>query len=187
MIKFFEIPKNASRYANLLTFSLKSENDVTVCFLRDIYERFWDATKTIVPSISYYNGYPPTGLPKIENYSSLNIDYKTAISQALEMINDQQWIHFRTQSSFIGNKKFNEIFMVDDNLSANCESLVNKYNLETAVENFNFNQLINQSPKDLDITVMAYIKNTPSIQQQLATFYAQDIDLINNIESIKKL
>ena len=185
MIKFFEIPKNASRFGSLLTMSLRCDRDIIICFLRDPYERFWDACKTIVPSISYYNGYPPTGLPKITEYSPLNIDYQAAIAQALKMMNDPQWIHFRTQSSFIGNRTFDEVFMVDANLSSNCAALMGKYDIQTAIENFTFDQLVNQSPTDLDKIVISYIKETPAIEQQLASFYAVDFALIGNISTIK--
>jgi len=185
MITFFEIPKNASRYANVLTRSLITNDTVNVCFLRDPYERFWDAVKTIIPSISYYGSYPPNGTALIKEYAPLNINYQAAIEQALGMLGQSQWIHLATQTSFIGDKKFNEVFMVDANLISNCESLVAKYNL-TPIENFTFNQYVNQSPIDIDMTVMAYIKGTPTIQQQLANFYAVDFALLNDFSNIKK-
>lgn len=184
MITFYEIPKNASRYANLLTNSLKTNENVNVCFLRDPYQRFWDAVKTIIPSISFYGSYPPNGTKIITEYAPLNINYQDAISQALALLGQPQYIHLATQSSFIGTQKFDEVFLVDENLIANCQSLVAKYNL-TLIENFNINQFVNQSPTDIDTTVMSYINETPAIQQQLQTFYANDIALLENINSIK--
>jgi hypothetical protein len=186
MIKFLEIPKNASRYSNMLNQLINTEEHIDVVFLRNPYERFWSSCKTIINDISFYGSYPPDGLPKITSYKDANIDIAKTINGALEMLDVKNLdIHLATQSSFIGDKKFDEVFMITEDLNNELATLQDKYNL-TLVENFNFNFVINDSPHDIDAEALKYIKNTKVIKDKLDIFYKDDIALLMDINKIKK-
>ena len=58
MFKIFDIPKNAGSLSRYLNICLNSKENIDVVILRNPYERFWSATKTIVNEISLFGGYP---------------------------------------------------------------------------------------------------------------------------------
>lgn len=186
MINIFEIPKNASRYANLFKFSSRCNQDIEVVFLRDVYARFWSACKTIIPEISLFGDYPAKGDPKRTTYNGMNIDVGTEINKCIVMLGQSNLeAHLQTQSSFIGNLKFDEVVILDSNFVQNMQSIVSKYNV-TLIPNFTLNLILNDSPKELDSQAIQYIQNTPNVKQTLDQFYANDFSLLSNPTSLLK-
>lgn len=186
MINFLEIPKNASRYASMLNHLINTTEHIDVVFLRDPYERFWSACKTIINDISFYGSYPPDGLQKVTSYKDANIDIAKAVQDSLDLLDVENLdTHLATQCSFIGDNKFDEVFMVTKDLNTELATLQNKYPI-TLTENFNFNFVINDSPHDIDAEALNYIKNTKSVKDRLDIFYKEDIALLLDINKIKK-
>ena len=185
MIKILEIPKNASRYASMLSNTLICEHDVSVCFLRDPYIRFWSNVKTIVDEISLFGSYPPTGLPKRTTYDGMDINVQKHINDCLATLGllDMEF-HLKTQAEYIADQKFDEVIIVDNALNENLKQLAAKYNVKT-IENFEFQFVLNDSPKECDQDAMSYIMS-PSVKPQLDAFYVNDLALFANPERIKK-
>jgi hypothetical protein len=186
MIKILEIPKNASRYALFLSQTLMCEQDVSVCFLRDPYIRFWSNVKTIVDEISLFGSYPPTGLPKRTTYEGMNVDVQKHINDCVATLGlSEMEFHLQTQSSYIGDQKFDEVIVIDNQLNEKLKQLAAKYQAKT-IENFDFQFVMNDSPKELDEQALAYIQSTPEVKAKLDEFYAADFALLNNLQSLKK-
>ena len=185
MITFLEIPKNASRYASLLSQTLMCDQNVSVCFLRDPYIRFWSNVKTIVDEISLFGSYPPTGLPKRTTYEGMNINVQKHIDDCLATLGlpDMEF-HLKTQAEYIADQKFDEVIIVDDQLNEKLKELAAKYGAKT-IENFEFQFVLNDSPKDRDQDAMNYIMS-PTVKQKLDSFYADDLAIFQNPERIKK-
>lgn len=186
MIRILEIPKNASRYASFLSQTLACEQDVSVCFLRNPYIRFWSNVKTIVDEISLFGSYPPTGLPKRTTYEGMNVDVQKHINDCVAVLGlPEMEFHLRTQSSYIGEQKFDEVIVIDNQLNEKLRQLAKKYNAKT-IENFDFQFVINDSPKELDDQALAYIQSTPDVKARIDSYYADDFALLANLESLKK-
>lgn len=186
MIKIFDIPKNAGSLSRYLNICLNSKEDIDVVILRNPYERFWSATKTVVNEISLFGGYPiDFENTPIKTYNGLNFTIENVISKSISMLDDSQIdVHLETQTNFIGDKKFDEVLFVED-LDTQLIQLIEKYDIQT-IENFSVGKKINVSPKEKDEEAMNYIMNTSFVKSKLDEFYKNDFNLYNNPSSIKK-
>jgi hypothetical protein len=187
MFKIFDIPKNAGSLARYLNICLKSDKDIDAVILRNPYERFWSATKTVVDEISLFGGYPIDFTKKpIKSYKDLKFSIEDVINKSLTMLNNEIIDgHLQTQSEFIGDKKFHEILFVET-LDIELKQLIEKYEIST-IENFTIGKKVNKSPKERDEEAIEYIMNTPSVKSKLDEFYKKDFELYNNPNSIKKI
>lgn len=186
MIDFFEIPKNASRYVNTMRLMLSCDRPLSVVLVRDPYKRFWSAVKTFTDEISLYGSYPPNGTEPRTSYQGMTVDIPNVVQKALARLSESPLqIHLATQSSFIGNKKFDEVLTVDETLSAQMESLVKKYQMSVVSQDA-VHYAINVSPHDLDNQALDYIQSTPEVKSKLDVFYAEDLALLTNLGSLKQ-
>jgi hypothetical protein len=185
MLKIFDIPKNAGSLARYLNVCLNSNKDIDVVILRNPYERFWSATKTIVDEISLFGGYPiDFEKAPIKTYNGLNFEIEDVIGKSLSMLDDSPIDgHLQTQTEFIGDRKFDEVLFVE-NLDTQIEELIEKYNIQT-IENFLVGKKVNVSPKERDEEAIDYIMNTLSVKLKLDSFYKDDFILYNNPSLIK--
>lgn len=186
MIKIFDIPKNAGSLSRYLNICLNSNKDIDVVILRNPYERFWSATKTVVNEISLFGGYPIDFQKQpIKTYNGLDFKIEDVINKSLSMLDESPIDgHLQTQTEFIGVRKFDEVLFVE-NLDIQIEELIEKYNIQT-IENFSFGKKINVSPKERNIEAFNYIMNNSSIKSKLDDFYIDDFVIYNNPNLLKK-
>lgn len=186
MLRIFEIPKNAGNFARYLNTSFVGPKTVDVLIIRNPYERFWSATKTVVNEISIFGSFPFGDEIKMRTtYIGLEFSMEDVISKSISMLDESNfYIHLKPQSEFIGDKKFDEIIYFE-NLNDEMEKLIEKYDVQT-IENFSFGRKLTESPKERDEEAMSYILNTPSIKEKIDTFYRSDFILYNDTSSLKK-
>lgn len=186
MLKIFEIPKNAGNFARHINTSFIGDGSIDVIILRDPYERFWSATKTVVNEISIFGSFPFESEIKMRTtYEGLNFNVEDVINQSLSMLDQSDfYIHLKPQMEFIGDKKFDEVIYFE-NLNVEIESLIEKYNVNT-IENFSLGRKLTVSPKERDEEAMSYILNTPSVKNRLDDFYNSDFLIYDDPLPIKK-
>ena len=186
MIKIFEIPKNAGNFARLLNTSFIGDKSIDVVILREPYERFWSATKTVVNEISIFGSFPfESEINMRTSYVGLEFNIEDVINQSLSMLEECDfYIHLKPQTEFIGDKKFDEVVYFE-NLNTEIEGLIEKYGIPT-IENFSLGRKLTVSPKERDEEAMNYILNTPSIKNKLDDFYNSDFIIYNNPTSLIK-
>jgi len=186
MIKIFEIPKNAGNFARLLNTSFIGDKSIDVVILREPYERFWSATKTVVNEISIFGSFPfESEINMRTSYVGLEFNIEDVINQSLSMLEECDFfIHLKPQTEFIGDKKFDELVYFE-NLNTEIEELIKKYGVPT-IENFSLGKKLTVSPKERDEEAMNYILNTPYVKNKLDEFYKGDFTIYNNPNLIKK-
>jgi hypothetical protein len=187
MFKIFDIPKNAGSLARYLNVCLNSKENIDVVILRNPYERFWSATKTIINEISLFGGYPiDFEKTPIKTYNGLDFQIEDVIGKSLSMLDDSPIDgHLKTQKEFIGDIKFDEVLFVE-NLDIQLIELIDKYNIQT-IENFSVGKKVNVSPKERDIEALNYIMNNSLIKSKLDEFYSDDFVIYNNPNLVKKI
>ncbi len=186
MLKIFEIPKNAGNFARFLNTSFIEDKTIDVVILREPYERFWSATKTVVNEISIFGSFPfESQINMRKTYVGLDFNVEDVINKSISMLEQSDfYVHLKPQTDFIGDKKFDEVVYFE-NLNTEIENLIEKYGVNT-VQNFSFDRKLTVSPKERDEEAMNYIVNTQSIKDKLDEFYKDDFIIYNNPELIKK-
>lgn len=186
MLNIFEIPKNAGNFARFLNMSFVGDKSIDVIILRDPYERFWSATKTVVNEISIFGSFPfELGVNMRTTYEGLNFNVEDVINESLSMLEQSDfYVHLKPQMEFIGDQKFDEVIYFE-NLNTEIESIIEKYNVNT-IENFSLGRKLTVSPKERDEEAMSYILNTSSVKNKLDDFYKSDFLIYNDPSSIKK-
>jgi hypothetical protein len=186
MIKIFEIPKNAGNFVRFLNTSFLGNKTIDVVILREPYERFWSATKTVVNEISIFGSFPfESEINMRTTYVGLEFNIEDVINQSLSMLEECDfYIHLKPQTEFIKDKKFDEVVYFE-NLNTEIETLIEKYGVST-IENFSFGRKLTVSPKERDEEAMNYILNTPSVKNKLDQFYESDFIIYNNPTSLIK-
>ena len=186
MLKIFEIPKNAGNFARFLNASFIGNKSIDVVIIRQPYERFWSATKTIVNEISIFGSFPfESEVNMRTTYTGLNFSVEEVISKSLSMLDQSNlYVHLKPQIEFIGDKKFDEVIYFE-NLNTEIENLIEKYSI-TTIENFSLDRKLTVSPKERDNEAMEYILNTPLVKSKLDDFYSLDSMIYNNPSSLLK-
>ena len=186
MLNVFQIPKNAGNFARFLNFALRADRPLDIVILRNPYDRFWSATKTVVSEISLFGSFPfEEGINMRTTYEGLDFSVEDVIAKSLAMLdNTDYYVHLKPQSAHIGENKFDEVVYVES-LNSDIQGLIEKYNLKS-IENFSMDRKLTVSPKERDEEAMTYIMNTPSVKNKLDEFYAADFALFNDPSSILK-
>jgi hypothetical protein len=186
MLNIFEIPKNAGNFARFLNTSILGNKTVDVLILRNPYERFWSATKTVVDEISIFGSFPfESEMNMRTTYVGLEFNIEDVIGESLSMLEQSDfYIHLKPQTEFIGGKKFDEVIYFE-NLNTDIEGLIEKYSIPI-IENFSLERKLTVSPKERDEEAMNYILNTPFIKNKLDDFYNSDLVVYNNPISLMK-
>jgi hypothetical protein len=186
MLKIFEIPKNAGNFSRFLNSSFIEPKKIDVLIIRNPYERFWSATKTVVNEISIFGSFPFDEEIKVRTtYNGLDFSVEDVINKSILMLDESDYyIHLKPQSEFIGNQKFDEIIDFE-NLNEEIERLIEKYNVRT-IENFSLDRKLTVSPKERDEEAMNFILNTLSVKKILDEFYSSDLVIYNNPTHLKK-
>ena len=187
MLKIFEIPKNAGNTVRFLNTSFVGPKTIDVLIIRNPYERFWSATKTVVNEISIFGSFPFEDNINIRTtYNGLDFSVEEVINKSILMLDESDYyVHLKPQSEFIGNQKFDEIIDFE-NLNEEIERLIEKYNVKT-IENFSLDRKLTVSPKERDEEAMNFILNTLSVKKILDEFYSSDLVIYNNPNLIKKI
>jgi hypothetical protein len=113
-LEILRIQKNASITINYLSEVLDSDKDISIVVIREPIERFWSACKTMHEKATwhrrpfYSDGVVYT--PKFEE----NYSVQEVVEDCLEFLNETPDQHFKPQMNFIGNKKFDYVFTVDE-------------------------------------------------------------------------
>jgi hypothetical protein len=122
-LEILRIQKNASITISYLSEVLDSDKDISIVVIREPIERFWSACKTIHEKATwhkhpfYSDGVAYT--PKFEE----NYSVQEVVEDCLEFLNENPDQHFKPQMDFIGNKKFDYVFVVDE-LDAKIKQLI---------------------------------------------------------------
>jgi hypothetical protein len=186
MLKIFEIPKNAGNFSRFLNSSFIEPKTINVLIIRNPYERFWSATKTVVNEISIFGSFPfEDNITMRTTYDGLEFSVEEVINKSLSMLEESDYyIHLKPQAEFIGENKFDEIVYFE-NLNEQMQELIEKYNVKT-IENFFLGRKLTSSPKERDEEAITYILNTPLVKERLDEFYNYDFTLYNDISLLKK-
>jgi hypothetical protein len=186
MLKIFEIPKNAGNFSRFLNSSFIEPKTINVLIIRNPYERFWSATKTVVNEISIFGSFPfEDNITMRTTYDGLEFSVEEVINKSLSMLEESDYyIHLKPQAEFIGENKFDEVVYFE-NLNEQMQELIEKYNVKT-IENFSLGRKLTISPKERDEEAMGYILNTQSVKERLNEFYNSDFTLYNDISLLKK-
>lgn len=113
-VEILRIQKNASVTINFLSKVLDSDQDISIVVIREPIERFWSACKTMHEKATWHkhpftsDGIVYTPSPE-ENYSVQEV-----VNDCLRFLNEKPDQHFKPQMDFIGNKKFDYVFTLDE-------------------------------------------------------------------------
>tara|TARA_Y100000004_G_C8896950_1_gene404589 strand:- start:101 stop:670 length:570 start_codon:yes stop_codon:yes gene_type:complete len=175
MLKFLEIPKNAHDSLFFIQDFFAVPEDVDVLVLREPLKRFWSACKTNTAELSPFGNFPSFSREDFANrpttYSGLSLTVQQAIDAIKTRLdNDDLTDHLRTQTSYIGDKRFDHVIKVES-LRDDIDALLEQYEQPSITDEMWPHT--HSSVKDWDDAAMAIINADDDIR----AFYQADIDL----------
>lgn len=175
MLKFFEIPKNAHNSVFFMQDFFTVSNDVDVLVLREPLKRFWSACKTNTAELSPFGNFPTYTKEDFTNrpttYEGLSLTPQQAIDAIKTRLdNNDLTLHLKTQTSYIGDKKFDHVIKVET-LRDDVDALLEQYGQPSITDEMWPHT--HSSVKEWDDAAMTIINADDDIR----AFYQADIDL----------
>lgn len=179
-MNIFSICKNASTTTRRLCFSYTGGPDVVV--LREPFDRFISAAKTVHPIYGIFGGFPPTfeNMPRDTGSFPNDATAKDIVDNAIQNLGKIDYL--KTQKFLIGNRKFDEVIRFN-NYKSDLENIMKKYKVSFVGE-VNLDEIVNKSPIHLDVELKIYAES--NYLTQIQEFFTDDYALWNDYTEILK-